>query len=121
MGQKVTFTGRKGKQVTFNAEWETDKYEEKELSRDITLKMQDLQIRSQKIDMNLLERLIIYLVTYSLEHSLGAILVFLPGLAEINTMQDRLEAQSSGSLGLPCLILPLYSDLPQLEQLKGGS
>lgn len=106
--------------MTINAEWQIDDdLDTKESGKDITAKMKDLQIRNRKIDMEFLENLIVYVVKNSLENSLGAILVFLPGVAEINILQDRLDALSSGRSPLPCITFPLYSDLPNIEQLKG--
>jgi ATP-dependent RNA helicase DHX29 len=118
--QKIIISGKGGKQQTFHAEWTMDEdFDARDLDKDISLKMKDLQIRNRKIDMEFLETLITYVVKYSLEHSLGSILVFLPGVAEINALQDRLNGLSNGRSALPCITFPLYSDLPNAEQLKG--
>lgn len=120
--KKINVTGKGGKQLYINAEWPIDdELDVRESSNDMTDKMKDLEIRNRKIDMEFLESLIVYVVKNSLENSLGAILVFLPGVAEINILQERLEALSNGRSPLPCITFPLYSDLPNIEQLKGIS
>ena len=117
--QKLNISSKGGKKVSVHAEWLVEDLDTKDFTDDAASKIKDLEIRNRKIDMEFLESLIAYVVKYSLENSLGAILVFLPGVGEINELQDRLDALACGKSRLPCITFPLYSDLPNVEQLKG--
>lgn len=69
------------------------------------------------INYDLIHSIILWILNHGEPRDEGAILVFLPGMAEISIMLDRLERhiETSPSSG-KCILLPLHSSLSSEEQ-----
>jgi HrpA-like RNA helicase len=92
-------------------------YDEFNQEKENTL-LDDLDIK-KGINMELLEAIVVYTVKLSLTtQEKGSILVFLPGVFEIKSIQDRLEVLMASRIPIQCVVFPLYSDLPAAEQSK---
>ncbi|XP_068088296.1 putative ATP-dependent RNA helicase DHX57 isoform X2 [Hyperolius riggenbachi] len=72
----------------------------------------------EKINLELIEALLEWIVNGEHAYPPGAILVFLPGLAEIKTLYDQLQSNAlfSNRRSKRCVIYPLHSSLASEEQ-----
>ncbi|OCT79840.1 putative ATP-dependent RNA helicase DHX57 [Xenopus laevis] len=79
-----------------------------------TLSTMDLD----KINLDLIEALLEWIVNGEHSYPPGAVLVFLPGLAEIKTLYDQLQSNAmfSNRRSKRCVIYPLHSSLSSEEQ-----
>ncbi|MEE6474954.1 hypothetical protein FKM82_010549 [Ascaphus truei] len=71
-----------------------------------------------KINLELIEALLEWIVSGDHSYPPGAVLVFLPGLAEIKTLYEQLQSNSffSNRRNKRCVIYPLHSSLSSEEQ-----
>ncbi|XP_049640202.1 putative ATP-dependent RNA helicase DHX57 [Suncus etruscus] len=72
----------------------------------------------EKVNLELIEALLEWIVSGKHSYSMGAILVFLPGLAEIKTLYEQLQANAlfNNKRSQRCVIYPLHSSLCSEEQ-----
>ncbi|XP_063774082.1 putative ATP-dependent RNA helicase DHX57 isoform X2 [Pseudophryne corroboree] len=79
-----------------------------------TLSTMDLD----KINLELIEALLEWIVSREHSYPPGAVLVFLPGLAEIKTLYEQLQSNAlfSNRRSKRCVIYPLHSSLSNEEQ-----
>ncbi|XP_044519206.1 putative ATP-dependent RNA helicase DHX57 [Gracilinanus agilis] len=79
-----------------------------------TMSLMDLD----KVNLELIEALLDWIMDGKHSYPPGAVLVFLPGLAEIKMLYERLQCNSvfNNRRGNRCIILPLHSSLTSEEQ-----